>query len=223
MLAIIQARMSSTRLPGKVLMDLVGRPLLGRVIDRVGGAKHVSRITVATSDRDEDDPIERFCEAEGVACFRGPLDDVLERYRRAVVAANVDAFVRITGDSPLVDPEVIDRGIDYFLASECDLSTNVLIRTFPIGQSVEVLSVPAFLRTCGEPLSQAQREHLTLAYYDQPAKYRIVGFTSGSDFGGVNLSVDTPDDFRRAQRLLTHVGGQPLDWRTLARMVTLRD
>jgi spore coat polysaccharide biosynthesis protein SpsF len=202
-------------------MDLVGRPLLGRVIDRVGEAKHISRIIVATSDREDDDPIERFCEAEGVVCVRGPLDDVIERYRQAVIAAKVDAFVRITGDSPLVDPAVIDRGIDYFLATECDLSTNVLVRTFPVGQSVEVLSVPAFLRTCGEPLSQAQREHLTLAYYEQPEKYRIVGFTSGGDFGRINLSVDTLDDFRRAQELLTHAGGQPSDWRTLARTVTL--
>jgi spore coat polysaccharide biosynthesis protein SpsF len=215
MLVIVQARLSSIRLPGKMLMDLCGRPLLGRVVDRLGRAQHVSRIVVATSDASSDEAIARFCAREGIACHRGPLEDVAERFRQAASQAAAPAFVRISGDSPLIDPALVDRAIGYFRQEECDLVTNVLVRSFPKGQSVEVLRTATFARLCDTLADGDHREHVTKAYYQAPAGFRIVSFTSGVDAGTANLSVDTPEDFARVRALLEGCADRPGGWREL--------
>lgn len=216
MLCIIQARMSSHRLPGKMMMDLAGRTVLGRVVDRVSRASTVSSVVVATSEHSSDDPIAEFCLREGMPCFRGPLEDVAERFRRVVDQERAEAFIRVTGDSPLIDPALIDRAVGYFRQGDCDLATNVLVRTYPVGQSVEVLLASVFKDTCRKLTTAEQREHVTKAYYETPSRYRILGFTSGMGLGGMNLSVDTASDFETVKAILERSGNRPAGWRELA-------
>src|SRR4051794_13137546 len=120
MLAILQARMSSSRLPGKVLKPLLDQPLLAREIERVRESRRVTRLVVATSDRPSDDAIERLCGEIAVPCFRGSLDDVLDRFYQAARAYTPDGLIRLTGDCPLIDPDVLDRTVDYFVDGEYD-------------------------------------------------------------------------------------------------------
>jgi spore coat polysaccharide biosynthesis protein SpsF len=216
MLCIVQARLSSERLPGKMLMDLRGRPLLGRVLDRLSGSRCLRRIVVATSVLESDDPIVAFCAREGAACFRGPLDDVAERFRGIVHQESSPAFVRISGDSPLIDPAIVDRAVGYFSShADCDLVTNVFLRTFPKGQSVEVVRTQSFLELFRAPRDREQQEHVTRAFYQAPERHRIVSFTSGAQAGTDNLSVDTPTDLARVQRVLDRCENRPGSWSEL--------
>ena len=144
MICIIQSRMSSTRLPGKMLMDINGRPLLGRVIDRVKASKVVTKLIVATSISREDDEIEQFCLNEKIKYYRGDLNNVYKRFKEIVTLEKADSFIRINGDSPLIDPEIIDLAVNNYNNEDCDLLTNIFPRTFPRGQSVEVISSQPF-------------------------------------------------------------------------------
>jgi len=220
MLVIVQARLTSSRLPGKVLMDLGGRPMLAWTLERIRSAGRVSKVVVATSVEASDDPLAAFCAAQDVTCHRGPLDNVAARYALAARAERVDAFIRITGDAPLIDPAIIDQAIGLYEAGDWDLVTNVLVRTFPKGQSAEVLRSDTFYRVCAEISDPAHFEHVTPFYYENPGRFRIAAFTSGSGKGDVQLSVDTPEDFAMAQYLVHQSAGKPAGWREL---LTLKD
>lgn len=195
------------------MLDLRGRALLGRVVDRLKLASQVSKIVVATSDQSDDQAIAEFCAREGIHCARGSLDDVATRFRRVVEDEAAPAFVRISGDSPLIDPALVDRAIQSFLLGDCDLATNVQSRTFPRGQSVEVLLVETFVGACDAMTTASQREHVTRIYYEHPQDYRIRNFTSGLELGGINLSVDTPKDLAVIEAILERSGDAPGTWR----------
>ena len=208
--------MSSSRLPGKMMRDLYGRPLLAQVIERIGAASRVSKIVVATSREESDDPIAEYCRLAGMVCARGPLEDVAGRFAQVISQESASAFIRINGDSPLMDPALIDRAVGYYDQHECDLVTNVMPRTFPKGLSVEVLLAGTFLRACETFTAPAQREHVTLGYYENPAAFRIVSFTSGEDLNALNLTVDTEDDLRRIEDVYASSQGRPGGWREIA-------
>lgn len=197
--AIIQARLSSVRLPGKVLRPLAGRPMLAWLIERLGAARKIHGIAVATSDARDDDAIASFCDKVGVRCFRGPLDDAAERLACAAELLGADGFVRVSGDSPFMDPAIVDSVVARFDDS-IDLATNVLKRTFPKGMSVEVIRLTA-LRHAQPMMRPGEAEHVTPVFYRQPQDYRIVGVESGRDWGGVQLAVDTEADFALASRV----------------------
>lgn len=216
MLCIVQSRMSSRRLPGKAMLNVQGRVLLGRVVDRLMQAERISRIIVATSDRADDQPIADFCAREDIQCVRGPLDDVARRCRQVVEQVGARAFVRISGDSPLIDPALVDRAVSYFHQAECDLATNVPLRTFPKGQSVEVLLSDTFMRACEAMTTESQREHVTSIYYEHQEAYRTLSFTSGVALGGINLTVDTEEDVAVIEAILERSGHQPGGWREVA-------
>lgn len=205
MLVIIQARFSSARLPGKVLRPLAGRPMLARLLDRLKQAKRVNQITVATSAATDDEPISQFCAAEGVQCFRGPLDDVAERLALAAEGAGADAFVRINGDSPLISPAIVDAVIELYGTKDVDLATNVQTRTFPKGQSVEVIRVEA-LRRAQIMMQAGEAEHVTPAFYRRASDFRIVNLASGHDWGTFQMSVDTPEDLALADKMFRDMG-----------------
>lgn len=215
MLAIVQARMSSRRLPGKVLRPLAGVPMLKRVVDRVTAADQISRVVLATSVDSSDDAVAQYCAEVGIACHRGPLDDVSARFIRVAEAEGADSFVRITGDSPLMDAAIINQAVSLFRGGDWDLVSNVLVRSFPIGQSVEVLRLSTFKTIQNCITDRAQREHVTQLYYANPGRFRILGFTSGGDAASVQLSVDTPEDFTVAEQLIERSGGAPGNWREL--------
>jgi spore coat polysaccharide biosynthesis protein SpsF (cytidylyltransferase family) len=206
MLILIQARMSSGRLPGKVLRPLAGRPMLAWLIERLGHARSVDVPVVATSQKPDDDPIDAFCTRAGVRCFRGPLDDVAERLASAAESAGAEAFVRVSGDSPLMSPQIVDDLVALYGATEVDLATNVQTRTFPKGLSVEVIRVAA-LRRAQKAMHAGEAEHVTSAFYRRPSDFRIVNLTSGGDWGAIQMSVDTAEDLVLAERMLASSNG----------------
>jgi spore coat polysaccharide biosynthesis protein SpsF len=221
MLVVIQARFSSARLPGKVLRPLAGKPMLGWVIDRLRAAQRVTRIVVATSTEASDDPVAAYCGQEGVDCFRGSLHDVAGRLAAAADWANAEAFVRVSGDSPLMLPSIVDAVIEAFDNAKPDLATNVQRRTFPKGLSAEAVAL-AGLRRARALLQPGEEEHVTGPFYRCPEQFRIVNLISGHDWGALQLSVDTADDFALVERMLmrdAHFG--PLT--SVADLIDLRE
>ncbi|RPH73261.1 hypothetical protein EHM76_05545 [bacterium] len=189
---IIQARMSSERFPNKMLYPVFGKPLLGYLLERVSNIKDLNLIVVATSANSEDDQISNFCESQGVACYRGPLDDVSKRFLEVIENYQIDNFVRINGDSPLIDPEVIARGIKIFLTGDYDIVTNVFPRTFPKGQSVEMLSARVFAEGFYFMKSTDDHEHVTKFFYRNCDDYKICNFRLDKNMNTVQLTIDYP-------------------------------
>lgn len=205
MLAIIQSRFLSVRLPGKVLRPLAGRPMLARLLDRLKVAKRVDEIMVATSTATDDDSIARLCADIGVQCFRGPLDDVAERLAQAAESLESGAFVRINGDSPLISPAVVDAVIELYETQDVDLATNVQTRSYPKGQSAEVIRVEA-LRRAQKMMQAGEAEHVTPAFYRCAADFRIGNLASGHDWATIQMSVDTSDDFVLTDKMFREMG-----------------
>jgi spore coat polysaccharide biosynthesis protein SpsF (cytidylyltransferase family) len=203
MIAVVQARFTSARLPGKVLRAMAGKPLLGWLIERLRAARRVTRIVVATSTEESDDAIAGYARQEDVDCYRGSLSEVASRLTAAAERANAEAFVRVNGDSPLVAPAVVDDIIALFQCAQPDLATNVQLRTFPKGFSVEAISV-ASLRRARTMMRPGEQEHVTGVFYRCPEQFRIVNLTSGNDWGAVQLSVDTAEDFWLVERMLAN-------------------
>jgi spore coat polysaccharide biosynthesis protein SpsF len=222
LVAVVTARWSSERLPGKVLRPLQGRPLLVRVLERLQSVEQLDEVVVATSNQASDDPIAALAEAAGVLCWRGALEDVLGRIRDAAAGREADGIVRISGDSPLIDPALIRRAIDLFLERRPDLVTNVFPRSFPKGQSVEVLSRAALDRLHREARHPEDREHVTRYAYAHPDSLAICNFSAPKPRPELQLSVDTLVDFERAAALLDACGHGP-GFPSVDRLIDLAD
>ena len=207
--------MSSQRFPGKSLEKLKGKPLLGWTVDRVRSAMGVEDLVVATSCETSDDPIESYCREHSLKCFRGSLNNVASRFVKVAQSENMDSFMRISGDSPLIDPTVIDYAISLYRQFPCDLVTNIGLRTFPKGQSVEILSAEPFFKMFQNIIEDNDREHVTKPYYTTPENYRIIAFTSGENAGSVQLSVDSLEDFHMIGKIIDYTHGRPGGWREL--------
>ncbi len=175
-LAIVQARMGSTRLPGKVLRKAAGNTFLAHLIERLRGARRIERILVATSDLATDDPIEKHCQEIGVECFRGSERDVLDRYYRAATALQADTVVRITADCPLIDPSIVDRIVAFQQArkDEFDLVTNRHPLTFPDGLDVDVMPMPALAHAWSNARTPHQREHVIPYFWETGQRVRNI-------------------------------------------------
>jgi spore coat polysaccharide biosynthesis protein SpsF len=204
--AVVQARMGSTRLPGKMLMELDGRPALDYLLERLDHAQSLDTVMVATSTQPADDAIGCHCAAAGVRCHRGAHDDVATRLLEGAEAAGLDALVRVNGDSPLLDQALVDRGVRLFRQGGRDLVTNVHPRSFPRGQSVEVIDCAA-LRAALPRLSGQDREHVTSGLYRDPGELTIENFDAGvegagPDGGDTRLVLDTPEDARSIEAVL---------------------
>ena len=195
-LAVLQARMSSTRLPGKVMRDLAGAPMLARQVERLRRARLIDRLVVATSDRAEDDPVAALGHALGLGVHRGPLEDVLARFAGALDAFGpAEHVVRLTGDCPLADSGVIDRLIALHLEQASDYASNVLaVRTFPHGLDAEVVRADVLRAAAAEAVDPYEREHVTPFVYRRPERFRLATLVSDRNEGSVRWTVDTPDD-----------------------------
>lgn len=198
---LLQGRMSSRRLPGKVLMRLGSRTLLQHLVDgcrQVVGA-HV--LCVATSVHATDDVIASHCAELSVECYRGLLDDVAARLLGAAAEHQLDALVRISADSPLIHPRLIERLISRFRAApKCDLATNVLRRTYPSGMSVEVIRTTT-LDAAHSLMNAEEREHVTRYFYANQDAYRIVAVERDEPLDAFKMSIDDRADFERIEAL----------------------
>lgn len=193
---VIQARMGSTRLPGKVLMDLGGRPVLAHVVDRAKHARTVDQVVVATSRRGDDDLVAALASALGVATVRGPEDDVLTRYCVAAEEHRADIVVRITADCPLVDARLIDRVVWRLRVDQADYASNVMPPTYPDGYDVEALTRSCLNRLDVQATNVRHREHVTLRLREGPDGFRIARVMSRRDLSALRLTLDRPDDLR---------------------------
>jgi len=206
-ISIIQARMTSTRLPGKVMADLNGRPLLAYMLGRVRRAHRVDAVVVATTDNATDDPVANLCGNLGVPVFRGGEADVLGRFVGAAAAMKADTVVRLTADCPLIDPVIVDDAIALFEADDFDYVSNVINRTYPDGLDVEVFSRAALDRANREATDKFHREHVTTylrtgAFQDVRTGDFAIGHLTASDyFGQLRWTVDTADDLDRVRAL----------------------
>lgn len=195
-LAILQARMSSRRLPGKVLIPILGRPMMGRQLDRLRRSRRIDKLVVATSTDPSDDVVADFATGEGCPCYRGSLEDVLGRFAGAMEASGpADHVVRLTADCPLADWRVIDAVIALKLESGADIATNSVLRTFPDGLDVEVFSASALRAAAAEATDPFEREHVTQFLYRRSSRFRIAHLVQPDDLNELRWTVDTPDDF----------------------------
>ena len=202
----VQARMGSTRLPGKVLKEVQGRPLLEYLFERLSGVKEADGLVVLTSVLEQDDIIEAVCEKQGIRTFRGSEKDVLGRYYHAAEKYKPDAIVRITADCPLIDPRVVDTGIRLYRQGfpEKDYISNTLERTFPRGMDVEIFSAEVLSRMYFSAQSPDEREHVTLYIGKHLSLFRSQQFKATSNYSHYRVTVDTSLDFDLAQKIIEH-------------------
>lgn len=211
-LAIIQARMSSSRLPGKVLLDLNGEPTILRIVDRLKKARTIDEIIVATSLDVLDDPLfELLCDKK-IECFRGDLEDVLSRFIGVLTNSDAEVVIRITADCPLVMSKLVDQMVNEFLESELDYLSNTIVPTFPDGLDVEIFTKEALLKLKSLDLSSQEREHVTLGIRNRPEQFSIKNFVSATDLSNLRWTVDYDEDFVFVREVYAHFEKREADF-----------
>lgn len=194
LIVVCQARMTSSRLPGKVLRPIEGRPALQLMLERLDRAARPDLVVVATSVERSDDPVAALVERLGVPCHRGPLIDVAGRFMEVVQRWSPAAFVRVTGDSPLIDHRLVDHALELYAEGGADVVTNVFPSTFPSGQSLEVVAAGSFRRAYESMEEPHDREHVTPYLYRHHERFRIRNFSAGEDLSDLDVSIDTAED-----------------------------
>lgn len=193
-LAILQARVSSSRLPGKVLLPILGEPMLFRQIERIRRAEHIDQLIVATSTDPSDDILARDCAGRGVVCVRGNLDDVLDRFVSSALPYLPEVIIRLTGDCPLTDPVLIDAMMERFEMGKLDYLSNADPPTFPDGLDVEVMRFECLLAAHREAKLPSEREHVTPFLRAHPERFRLGNFQSATNLSALRWTVDEPQD-----------------------------
>lgn len=211
---IVQARMGSTRLPGKVLQPILDQPMLYWVITRLQKCRLLDHVVVATTTEDHDDALVSFCAAQNWSCFRGSQDDVLDRYYQVAKNFEATTVVRVTSDCPLIDPIVTDYVIAAHLSAVplADYTSNVLTRTYPRGLDTEVFSFNALDRAWHEDTSMTWREHVTPYIHQQPDKFVLHHVENPTNYAEYRLTVDTPEDLDLIRRIYAHFGRGDFTW-----------
>ncbi len=210
--AIVQARMASTRLPGKVLADIGGEPMLVREVERAMRAELVDQLVVATTNDSEDEPIAELCHERGYACYRGSSLDVLDRVYEAAKLHQAEIAVRLTGDCPLIDPSLIDQTIAALMAADppVDFAANRLPddKSFPVGTDTEVCTFAALERAWIEATQPHEREHVMPYLYEDSARFRTLLVRSDEDYSHYRWTVDTEQDLEVVRQVFAHFGGR---------------
>lgn len=205
--AFIQARMNSSRMPGKVLKKVQNKTLLSHMLDRVKKADKIDTIIIITSTDDQDDAIESFAKEENIKCFRGNNDDVLDRYYQAVLTFPCDTIVRLTADCPLIDPTIIDQVVTVFKNNQYDFVANTAPphgATYPDGMDVEVFSMANLKRAWQEAEKPSEREHVTFYFWKNPTLFNTFRIDLENDLSAYRFTVDYPEDFTLVSHIITH-------------------
>jgi glutamate-1-semialdehyde 2,1-aminomutase len=197
---IIQARMGSKRLPGKIMKKIMGKPMIEYLIQRISESKLVDDLIIATSDQKENLQFIDFLKTKNLNFYVGDEEDVLSRYYYAAKKYNVNNIVRITADCPLIDPEVVDNTINVFLKSSADYSSNIFPRSFPKGLDTEVFSFETLEKTFNEAISKYDREHVT-PYIRECGKFKISNYSFSNDYSKTRLTVDYEEDFILVEKI----------------------
>ena len=195
--------MSSKRLPGKVLLKLDQKVLLQWTIERLRRNSYKIPVAVISSDKQSDKPIEEFCDRNNVLFYKGSLENVIKRFQMACQFFKEDFFIRVSGDSPLIDPKLIDKAYEIHCQQNFDLITNIMKRSFPKGQSVELISKKAINHLQKFNLTNEEKEHVTLGFYKNKDKFNIYNFESGSHkYALQQQSIDTLNDYLKIKTLI---------------------
>lgn len=211
----VQARMRSKRLPGKVLREVLGKPLLDFQIERLRQAKEANEVVILTSTHPADDAIVEFCKQKEVLCYRGPEDDVLARYQQVAIERQPDAIVRITSDCPLIDPEITDMVIKTYRNAypTFDYVSNTLKHTFPRGLDTEIFSLQALDNAFKNGQLSEEREHVTPYLYRHPELFNLANVASDINLSKYRWTVDTIEDFTLIKLILEHLYPNQPDFR----------
>jgi spore coat polysaccharide biosynthesis protein SpsF len=207
-IAIIQARMGSTRLPGKALMDMEGRTVLARVVSRLRRATRIDEIAVATTNSADDDVIVRECSRLNISSFRGSENDVLDRYYQAARVFTADAVVRITSDCPVIDPGLVDETIGLFLRKQADYTSNTFSPIYPRGLDVEVFTIAALEKAWRDARKPYEREHVTPYFYEHPELFQLVSLRGQVDHSRYRWTLDTAEDLALLRTIYARFGGK---------------
>jgi spore coat polysaccharide biosynthesis protein SpsF len=238
-IAIIQGRMSSSRLPGKILADIAGQPMLQRVFIRTSRAVTVNETIFATTTDPSDDSVAEYCDFSGIPFTRGNLYDVLDRYYQAAKEAKADAVVRVTADCPVIEPALIDNVVNTLQGEEYDFAANRLPppfeRTYPIGLDVEVCTFVALEKAWKESTETFHREHVMPYFYEgvelsainrqlsegvSPRGFKIALLNHTTDFGDYRWTVDTPEDLEFMRQIYAHFDGRDdFSWKEVLDLV----
>lgn len=214
--AVIQTHMGSTRLPGKVLLNLAGEPMLTRVVNRTYRAEMLDEMVIATTIKPADDAIVELCKKQNWSYFRGSEEDVLDRYYRTAEKHEADVVVRITSDCPLIEPSVVDRVVQEFLEQQPNLayaSNTLPKRTFPRGLDTEVISFDALEEAWRDDDNPVWREHVTPYIRRNPSLFQTHGVLNDEDLSYMRWTVDTPEDLAFIRRIYDHFGHDRFTWR----------
>lgn len=207
-LAVLQARTSSSRLPGKVLMKINGTPMIAWQIQRISKSKRISHLVVATSTDQSDDALAVYLERNGIEVYRGSLNDVHSRYLNVINKfPDHELIVRLTGDCPLVMPHLIDEMVEYFEINNFDYLSNCLNPTFPDGLDIEIFSRQSFLNLSKLELDDREKEHVTIKYRTSNLGFRLGEVNCWRDLGAERWTVDYLEDFEFVERVFTHFRG----------------
>lgn len=237
--AIIQGRMSSTRLPGKILADIAGQPMLGRVFVRTSRSATITETIFATTTDPSDDPVAEYCDFGGIPFTRGSLFDVLDRYYQAAKGAHADIVVRITADCPVIDPGLIDNVVNTLINDEYDFVANRLPppfhRTYPIGLDVEACTFEVLEKAWKEARESQHREHVMPYFYEgvklsaisrqlsesvSPRGFKIALLNHTTDFGDYRWTVDTPEDLEFMRQVYSRFDGRDdFTWKEVLELV----
>jgi spore coat polysaccharide biosynthesis protein SpsF len=214
-IAIVQARMGSTRLPGKVMMNLIGKSMLFHELSRIARAKRISSIIVATTTSRSDDCIVDLCKEHDWHYFRGSEPDVLDRYFQCAKQFGADSIIRLTADCPLIEPTIIDRVVEEFTnkSPNVDYVSNIIPkRTYPQGLDTEVMSFSALERSWIEDKNPALREHVTQYILRNPDKFKVAGVMNDRDISNLRWTVDTKEDFQLINEIYSFFGHNQFSW-----------
>ena len=208
---IIQARMGSTRLPGKVLLDVTkGKPVLYYVINQLKHCKSIEKIIVATTTLQEDDKIVQFCIDNKVSYFRGDSKNVLERHYRCAEKFSLSKIIRMPSDKPLLDPEVVDKVVEVFNSNSYDYVTNFLPSTYPGGTEVEVLSFDSLKKSWEKAILPSEKEHVTNYIYNHRDDFRIFNVINSENLSNFRWAVDRIEDLRLVREIVSRIHKSPI-------------
>ena len=209
--AIIQARMGSKRLPGKVMKKIGNKLIIEYIIEKLSKIKGLEKTIISTSKNSEDDKIANFCKKKNILFYRGSVNNVAKRLLDTAKTNKLDAFIRISGDSPLLLQSIIKKGINLYKNNDYDIVTNVFPRSFPKGQSIEIINLQVLKKTIHKMSCKQDKEHVTTYFYKNNNKYKIFNFLNKKKLDSINLSIDTIDDLKMIKLIISDINKKNLN------------
>jgi|ETNmetMinimDraft_33_1059910.scaffolds.fasta_scaffold20409_1 spore coat polysaccharide biosynthesis protein SpsF (cytidylyltransferase family) len=216
MLCLVQARVNSKRLPRKMIKKINGNSILEILIDRLKLSKKISEIIILTSKHNSDNPIVKICKLKKIRFYRGPLKNVAKRFYDIIKNKNAKSFIRICGDSPLIDHNLIDKAISKFNLKKYDLLTNIFPRSYPKGQSIEIVNSNTYKNYFLLFNNKNHKEHVTTYFYENFKKFKMYKLKNNINQSNINLSINTIDDFNKVKKLIFYSKFKAISYKALA-------